>query len=88
MSSRRRSRRHRRFFHYFLTASDVRIHVSEMSIESAVIEKVDSLSRELVRFTRALITVSSENPPGEERDVSKVVHEKLTSIGARLWCRG
>ncbi len=55
-----------------------------MSLEDAVIRKIDSLSSEMIRFTRALIVVSSENPPGDERGVSQVVHEKFTSFGAEV----
>ncbi len=50
-------------------------------LERRFIEKVDSLSTELVALTREMIRVPSENPPGDESQISQMVAEKLNSLG-------
>ena len=52
-----------------------------MSIQKKFIEKVNSLSDELVDLTRKMVSVPSENPPGDERGVSGLVKEELMSLG-------
>lgn len=52
-----------------------------MSLKGRFMEKVDSLSDDLVELTREMIRIPSENPPGDERGVSELVSERLSSIG-------
>lgn len=52
-----------------------------MSIQKKFIEKVNSLSDELVDLTHKMVSVPSENPPGDERGVSGLVKEELMSLG-------
>ena len=52
-----------------------------MSIQKKFIEKVNSLSDELVDLTHKMVSVPSENPPGDERRISGLVKEELMSLG-------
>ncbi len=52
-----------------------------MSIEEAIIKRVEALSDELVALTRRLIRIPSENPPGDEGEVSQLVSEELEALG-------
>lgn len=52
-----------------------------MSVEEAILDKVEALSGELVELARRLISTPSENPPGDERAVSQLVSEELESLG-------
>ncbi len=55
-----------------------------MSIQKRFVERVDSLSDELVELTREMILVPSENPPGDEREISELVKQKLVSLGLEV----
>ena len=50
-------------------------------MKNKFLNKVDSIASELVDFTQDMIRTPSENPPGDEREISKVVSERLENIG-------
>lgn len=52
-----------------------------MSLQQRFLEKVDSLSDDLVKLTRDMVRIPSENPPGNEVEISELVKEKLASLG-------
>jgi len=52
-----------------------------LSLKKEFMQKVDSLSGELIELTREMIRISSENPPGDESGVAELVAENLTSLG-------
>jgi acetylornithine deacetylase/succinyl-diaminopimelate desuccinylase family protein len=52
-----------------------------MSVQSKFLEKIDTLTPELIELTRRLVQTPSENPPGDERGVSGVVSERLEALG-------
>ena len=45
-------------------------------------KRVDSLSGEIVDLARAMIRIPSENPPGDESEISSFVSERLRSLGS------
>ena len=52
-----------------------------MSLKDDFIAGVESRSKELIDLTREMIRIPSENPPGDEGEISEFVSEKLRSIG-------
>jgi len=52
-----------------------------LNYEKKFTEKINSLSKELVDLATEMIHTHSENPPGDERGISKLVGDKLTSLG-------
>jgi acetylornithine deacetylase/succinyl-diaminopimelate desuccinylase family protein len=52
-----------------------------LDLERKFLQKVDSLSTELVDLTREMIRVPSENPPGDEHGISELVAQKMKAIG-------
>ncbi|MGD2142782.1 MAG: M20 family metallopeptidase [Candidatus Bathyarchaeota archaeon] len=52
-----------------------------MSLQAQFFDKVESFKPELIDLTRELIKTPSENPPGNERAVSRLVSERLESLG-------
>jgi succinyl-diaminopimelate desuccinylase len=55
-----------------------------MNIQKKFLQHVDSLSRELVNLTQELIQRKSENPPGDERDVSELVASEFSKLGLQV----
>jgi acetylornithine deacetylase/succinyl-diaminopimelate desuccinylase family protein len=51
-----------------------------MSIQQMFLQRVDSLSRELVTLTQNLVQRKSENPPGDERAVSELVASEFQEL--------
>lgn len=52
-----------------------------MSLKKKVINKIESLDKELIELTREMIRIPSENPPGDEVAVSELVSEYMRSLG-------
>jgi len=52
-----------------------------LSLQERFLGKVGSLSDDLVKLTRDMIRIPSENPPGNETEISELVKEKLASLG-------
>ena len=50
-------------------------------LEAAILEALDRLDAELMRFARALVATPSVNPPGDERAVARLVVEELARHG-------
>jgi succinyl-diaminopimelate desuccinylase len=55
--------------------------MSRLSIENKFMEKVNSLSKDLLKLTRELVRIPSENPPGDESSVSEFVRNTLETLG-------
>jgi succinyl-diaminopimelate desuccinylase len=51
------------------------------TLKSKYMEEVDSLSDELIDLTKELVRIPSENPPGDEVEVSHRVGDELDSLG-------
>jgi acetylornithine deacetylase/succinyl-diaminopimelate desuccinylase family protein len=51
------------------------------TLKSKLIYEVESLSKELIKLTRDLVRIPSENPPGDETGVSQKVGEELGMLG-------
>jgi len=54
---------------------------SELGLRTRFLEKVNSLSTELVDLTREMVRIPSENPPGDESRISELVAHRLKSLG-------
>jgi succinyl-diaminopimelate desuccinylase len=52
-----------------------------MKLKKEFMDKVDSLSDELVELLRGIIQRPSENPPGNESEVAKFMVSKMTAFG-------
>ena len=52
-----------------------------MSVERRLIEEVDRLRGDVVEYTRGMVRIPSENPPGDETEISDHVSEILASLG-------
>ena len=48
------------------------------------LQRVDSLSRELVKLTQGFVQRKSENPPGDERAVSELVASEFQELGLHV----
>ena len=55
--------------------------MAKASWHQKIIDAVDNRRSEILDFTRDLIRTPSENPPGNEAKVAKVIIEKLNSLG-------
>lgn len=55
--------------------------MSPLSREQKYMEKVEALTDNLVELTRAMVRIPSENPPGDETQISELVGEELKAIG-------
>ena len=51
------------------------------SIEKTVIEKIDSMRDEIIKFHQEFVRIPSENPPGKYKEVSEFVEKKMKEIG-------
>ena len=52
-----------------------------MSIEKHLIDEIEQLHDDIVEYTRGMVRIPSENPPGNETEVSDYVSELLTPLG-------
>ncbi len=52
-----------------------------MNARRKFIDRIDTLEPELIELTQRLVQTPSENPPGDERAVSRVVSERLEALG-------
>lgn len=52
-----------------------------MSFKLEFLDKVESLSDELVALLRGMIQIPSENPPGDEREIAEFILDEMNSIG-------
>jgi succinyl-diaminopimelate desuccinylase len=46
-----------------------------------LLEKIDALSGELVDLAQQIVRIPSENPPGDEREISELVKREFMSLG-------
>ncbi|HUK50234.1 MAG TPA: M20 family metallopeptidase [Terriglobales bacterium] len=49
--------------------------------EKDVLRLVDRLKPNLLKLVQELVRIPSENPPGDERDVARFLHEKFDELG-------
>ena len=52
-----------------------------MSIEKRLIDEIKQLSDDIVEYTRDMVRIPSENPPGDETEISDYVSKLLASLG-------
>jgi acetylornithine deacetylase/succinyl-diaminopimelate desuccinylase family protein len=52
-----------------------------MSIEEHLIDEIERLRDDIIEYTRDMVRIPSENPPGDETEVSDYVSEALASLG-------
>ena len=52
-----------------------------MTVETSLMDEVDRLRGDIVEYTRGMVRIPSENPPGNETEISDFVSELLASLG-------
>ncbi len=52
-----------------------------MTVERRLMDEVDRLRGDVVEYTRGMVRIPSENPPGDETEISDHVSELLASLG-------
>jgi acetylornithine deacetylase/succinyl-diaminopimelate desuccinylase family protein len=52
-----------------------------MTVEQKLLQFIDDRAEEVLQFTKELIATPSETPPGDERQIAKVILDKLERIG-------
>ena len=52
-----------------------------MSIKKQLIDEIERLHNDIIRYTQDMVRIPSENPPGNEAAVSDYVSELLASLG-------
>ena len=52
-----------------------------MSIKKHLIDEIERLRNEIIEYTREMVRIPSENPPGDETEVSDYVSKLLASLG-------
>ena len=52
--------------------------------EDALLRLVDKLKPNLLTLVQDMVRIPSENPPGDERDVARLLREKLSEIGFKV----
>jgi acetylornithine deacetylase/succinyl-diaminopimelate desuccinylase family protein len=52
-----------------------------VSVERRLMDEVDRLRGDVVEYTRGMVRIRSENPPGDETEISDHVSELLASLG-------
>lgn len=49
--------------------------------EKAILEKIDSMKEEIIKFHQQLVQIPSENPPSNYKEISKFTKSKMKEIG-------
>jgi acetylornithine deacetylase/succinyl-diaminopimelate desuccinylase-like protein len=57
------------------------------TLEKIVLEKIDDMRDEIIKFHQQIIQMPSENPPGKYRDVAKFTERKMNEIGLKTQIR-
>ena len=52
-----------------------------MSIKKQLIDEIERLRNDIIEYTQEMVRIPSENPPGNETEISEYVSELLVSIG-------
>ena len=52
-----------------------------MSIQKHLIKEIEQLCNDIIKYTRGMVRIPSENPPGNETEISNYVSELLASLG-------
>jgi acetylornithine deacetylase/succinyl-diaminopimelate desuccinylase family protein len=55
-----------------------------LCIKEKFLGKVESLEEEIIELTRDLVRIPSENPPGNEEEISQYVSEKMEALGFKI----
>ncbi|MFX0138613.1 MAG: M20 family metallopeptidase [Candidatus Hodarchaeota archaeon] len=51
------------------------------NIERIVLDKIDNMRDEIIKFHQQIIQIPSENPPGKYKQISKFIENKMNEIG-------
>ncbi|MBD3254135.1 MAG: M20/M25/M40 family metallo-hydrolase [Candidatus Lokiarchaeota archaeon] len=51
------------------------------SIEKKVIDKIEDLRYEIIKFHQKIVQIPSENPPGKYKEISRFVEDKFKELG-------
>ena len=52
-----------------------------MSIKNQLLDEIERLRNDIIRYTLEMVSIPSENPPGNKTEISEYVSELLVSIG-------
>lgn len=51
--------------------------------EKLVLNKIDNIREDIIKFHQELIRIPSENPPGKYKQISKIVQDKFEELGLK-----
>jgi succinyl-diaminopimelate desuccinylase len=51
------------------------------SLENKILNKIDDMRDEIIRFHQEIVRIPSENPPSKYKEISKFVEKKFSEIG-------
>ncbi|NVM00768.1 MAG: ArgE/DapE family deacylase [Candidatus Helarchaeota archaeon] len=51
------------------------------NIEKIILDKIDNMRDEIIKFHQQIIQIPSENPPGKYKEISQFVENKMNKIG-------
>lgn len=52
-------------------------------VEKLVLNKIDNIREDIIKFHQELIRIPSENPPGKYKQISKIVQDKFEELGLK-----
>jgi len=52
-------------------------------IEKIILDKIDDMREEIIKFHQKIVQVPSENPPSKYKELSKIIEMEMTNIGLK-----
>jgi len=50
-------------------------------LEKLIIDKIDDMRDEIIKFLQDIVRIPSENPPSKYKEVARFVEKKMRDIG-------
>lgn len=57
------------------------------SIEKAIIEKIEEMREDIIKFHKKIIQIPSENPPGKYKPIAQFVQNKFEELGLKTFVK-
>ncbi|MHA1106612.1 MAG: M20 family metallopeptidase [Promethearchaeota archaeon] len=54
-----------------------------MILEDQILERIDNMRDEIIKFHQEIVRIPSENPPSKYKDVARFVEKKMSEIGLK-----
>ncbi|TFF90073.1 MAG: M20 family peptidase, partial [Promethearchaeota archaeon] len=52
-------------------------------IEKKILDKIDNMKDEIVKFHQQIVQIPSENPPGKYKEISKFTENAFKELGLK-----